>query len=157
MIFKYIPILDQMITLYQKPLTIEDRFASYMKLVQTPDQEDMERPLAFFNPMAKEHILEKLAEMRKQDFDEKLEKLCKLYSTNGKQIDFYFNLADDIGGGWTTRESTYDLSLKISPYLKRNCGVVIFYASEEITPKLIQERMEFYTHFYNTFELPNNP
>jgi adenylate kinase family enzyme len=151
MIFKYIPILDQMIILYQNPRTMEDRFASYMKLVQTSNQKDMVKPLAFFNPMAKEHILEKLVEMRKQDFEEKIEKMCKLYSTNGKQIDFYFNLADDIGGGWTTRESTHDLSLKISPYLKRNCGVVVFYASEEITPELIQERMEFYTNFYNNY------
>jgi hypothetical protein len=151
MIFKYIPILDQMIILYQKPRTMEDRFASYMKLVQTSNQKDMVKPLAFFNPMAKQHILEKLVEMKKQDFEEKIKKLCKLYSTNGKQIDFYFNLADDIGGGWTTRESTHDLSLKISPYLKRNCGVVVFYASEEITPELIQERMEFYTNFYNSY------
>jgi hypothetical protein len=151
MIFRFVPILENMISIYQKPRTMEDRFVSYMKLVQTSDQKDMARPLAFFNPMAKDHILEKLVEMKKNGFEEQMEKFCKLYSTNDVEIDFYFNLADDIGGGWTTRESTHDLSLKISPYIKRNCGVVVFYASEDITPTLIQERVQFYTNFYNNF------
>jgi hypothetical protein len=99
MIFKYIPILDKMINLYQKPRTPEDRFGMYMKLLQTPDQKDMARPLAFFNPMSKEHILKKLIEMQVQDFEKQMEDYCKLYSTDGQEIDFYFNLADDIGGG----------------------------------------------------------
>jgi hypothetical protein len=153
MIFNYIPILDEMLRLYQKPRTIEDRFVPYMKLVQTPDQKDMARPLAFFNPMAKDHILEKLVEMKKNGFEKQMEKFCKFYSTDGVELDFYFNLADDIGGGWTNRESTHELSLKISPYLKRNCGVVVFYASEVVTENLIQERIEFYTKYYNNYNL----
>jgi hypothetical protein len=152
MIFKYTPILDEMISLYQKPCTPEDRFVPYMKLLQTPDQKDMAKPLAFFNPMAKDHILEKLMELQKIGFEEQMERFCRLYSTDEQKIDFYFNLADDIGGGWTTRESTHDMSLKISPYLKRNCGVVVFYASEDITPKLIQERVEFYAEHYNNYK-----
>jgi hypothetical protein len=156
MIFKYNPILAEMINLYEKPCTVEDRFKTYLKLVQTADGQDMAKPLTFFNPMAKVHILEKLVELRKQHFEEEIEKLCKQYSTGGKEIDFYFNLADDIGGGWTTQESTHNLSLNILPYLKRNCGIVVFYASENITPELIQKRMEFYTNFYNTFEVPSN-
>jgi hypothetical protein len=152
MIFKYTPILQDMINLYKRPRTMEDRFVPYMKLVQTPDQKDMAKPLAFFNPMAKEHVLEKLVLLQKQDFEHQMEKYCKLYSTTGKEINFYFNLADDIGGGWTTRESTHDLSLKIAPYLKRHCGVVVFYASEDITEKLIQERVKFYAEFYNNYK-----
>jgi hypothetical protein len=147
--FKYIPILDLVIDLYQKPRTIEDRFVSYLKLVQTPDKKDMALPLTFFNPMAKEHVLEKLLELKAIDFENLMIDNCQKYSTAGKEIDFYFNLADDIGGGWTTRESTHELSLKISPYQKRNCGVVVFYASEDITPIIIQERVRFYTDFYN--------
>jgi hypothetical protein len=153
MVFKYVSILQEMINLYQKPRTPEDRFVLYMKLLQTPDQKDMARPLTFFNPMAKDHILQKLIEMEIQGFEKQIENCCEIYSTGGQSIDFYFNLADDIGGGWTTRESTHDLSLKISPYLKRNCGMVVFYASEDITPKLIQQRVEFYTNFYNNYKL----
>jgi hypothetical protein len=148
MIFKYIPILDQMIDLYQKPRTTENRFVPYMKLLQTSDKKDMARPLTFFNPMAKEHVLDKLLELKAMTFEKLMTKYCLEYSTNGLEINFYFNLADDIGGGWTTKESTHELSLKVSPYLKRNCGIVVFYASEKISPQLIQERVEFYTGLY---------
>jgi hypothetical protein len=151
MIFKYVPILEKMTKLYQKPLGFETRFVPYLNLIQTPDKKDMAMPLAFFNPMAKEYILDKLVQLKAMDFEGLLNEYCTAFSTSGKQIDLYFNLADDIGGGWTTRESTHDLSLKISPYLQRNCGVVVFYASEDITPDLIKERVGFYTDFYNNF------
>jgi hypothetical protein len=63
----------------------------------------------------------------------------------------FFNLADDVAGGWTTRESTHTKSLEIKPFLKRNLGIVVFYASEDITPKIIDQRVELYCQHYNTF------
>lgn len=64
--FSYVPILDEMISLYQKPRTPEERFfGHYLKLIQTKNKKDLERPLPFFNPMGKSHILEKLQLLKK--------------------------------------------------------------------------------------------
>jgi hypothetical protein len=153
MIFRYEPILDQMIRLYENPRTIEARFDNYLKLIQGDNKKDMSRPLPFFNPMAKDHILQKLLMLKAMDFESLMEKNCNAYSNTGNAIQMYFNLADDIAGGWTTKESTHEISLKIKPFLKRNVGVVIFYASEIINPEMIKDRVQFYCNFYNSYIL----
>jgi hypothetical protein len=149
--FIYTPFLDEMIKLYQNPRAYEERFTKYLELIQGDKKDDMSRPLAFFNPMAKEHILEKLLELKNIEFEKWMELACQKNSTAGQEIRMYFNLADDVAGGWTTRESTHDISLKVNPFIKRGLGVVVFYASEDITPELINERVEFYCHHYNAF------
>lgn len=56
-----------MIDLYQKPRDPQVRFFDgYLKLVQTPDKKELQRPIPFFNPMAKEHILEKLLKLKSE-------------------------------------------------------------------------------------------
>jgi hypothetical protein len=55
--FIYIPFLDEMIKLYQNPRTYEERFTKYLQLIQGDKKDDMSRPLAFFNPMAKDAYL----------------------------------------------------------------------------------------------------
>jgi hypothetical protein len=149
--FTYTPFLDEMIKLYQAPRTYEDRFNKYLDLIQGDKKGDMSGPLAFFNPMAKDHILEKLTELNNTEFEKLMEQACQKNSTGGQEIQMYFNLADDVAGGWTTRESTHSKSMEIKPFLKRNLGIVVFYASEDITPELINERVDFYCHHYNAF------
>jgi hypothetical protein len=149
--FTYIPFLDEMIKLYQNPRTYEDRFTKYLELIKGDKKDGMTRPLAYFNPMAKDHVLEKLLELKQLEFEKLMELACQKNSTIGQEIQMYFNLADDVAGGWTTRGSTHDLSLKIKPYIKRGLGVVVFYASENITSEIINKRVEFYCHHYNVF------
>ena len=63
--FTYVPILDMMIDFYKKPRDPQVRFFDgYLKMIQTPDKKDLQRPLPFFNPMGKEHILHKLEAMK---------------------------------------------------------------------------------------------
>ncbi|HMT01347.1 MAG TPA: hypothetical protein PKD96_00225 [Candidatus Absconditabacterales bacterium] len=150
--FVYVPILDEMIAVYQKPRTPEERFfGHYLKLIQTPSKKDLQHPLPFFNPMAKDHILEKLQTLKKNGFEEKLALACQKNSTSGPLFQTYFNLADDIGGGWTTKESTHEMSLSIAPFFKRNFCVIVFYASETITDDLIAEKVKFYTDLYSNY------
>lgn len=148
--FTYMPILDDMIALYQRPRTIEGRFDIYLKMIRGEKKGDMELPLAFFNPMAKEHVLEILLKLKEIDFEKLITDLCSSFSTDGPEIKIYFNLADDVGGAWTTRESTHEMSINIGPFVKRGLGVIVFYASEIITPTLVEERVKFYLDLYNT-------
>jgi hypothetical protein len=149
--FVYQPILDKMIQLYQNPRTIEGRFDKYLKLIEGGNKNDMTLPLPFFNPMAKEHILVKLLELKAMNFETIMAESCNEFSKVGEEINMYFNLADDISGGWTTKESTQEISLKINPFLKRKVGVVVFYASEQITPELIRERVKYYCDYYKSY------
>jgi hypothetical protein len=149
--FVYQPILEKMIQVYQNPRTIEGRFDNYLKVIQGGNKKDMTFPLPFFNPMAKEHVLEKLLKLKVMNFETLMVEFCYLYSTIGQEINMYFNLADDISGGWTTKESTHEISLKINPFLKRNLGVLVFYSSEKITLELIKDRVKFYCDYYNSF------
>ena len=83
-----------------------------------------------------------------------MEAACTRYSDpDGPLLETFFNLADDVAGGWTTRESTHEISLKIRPFVTRGFCVVVFYASEDITPALIDERVRFYCDLYRDYPL----
>lgn len=145
--------LDMMIEFYKKPRTPQDRFFDwYLKMIQTPDKKDMQRPLPFFNPMWKEHILEKLQSMKEMWFEDEMTRICKDISTDGKELQVYFNLADDIAGGWTNKDQTHEKSMQIRPFINRWFCVIVFYASDDITKSLIDERVKFYTDIYNAYK-----
>lgn len=98
--FIAIPIMDIMIEFYQTPREVQTRFFDgYLKLIQTPDKKELQRPLPFFNPMAKEHILHKIETMKVMGFEEIFEQACKDSSdTDNHTLQTYWNLADDVAG-----------------------------------------------------------
>lgn len=151
--FTYIPIIDMMIEFYQKPRDPQVRFFDwYLKMIQTPDKKDLLRPLPFFNPMGKEHVLEKLQDMKEMWFEKLMTDVCNELSTPWQELQVYFNLADDIAGGRTDKEQTYEKSLQIRPFISRGFCVVVFFVSDEINAQLIHERVAFYTNLYNTYQ-----
>lgn len=152
--YTYMPILDMMIDMYQKPRDVQTRFFdTYLKLVQTPDKKDLQRPIPFFNPMWKKHVLEKLQTLQARGFEEEMAKICKELSTNSsKELQVYMNLADDVAGGWTDKDQTHEMSTKIRPFITRWFCVVVFYVSDDITPQLIRERMTFYAGIYEAYQ-----
>jgi hypothetical protein len=84
--FTYTPFLDEMIKLYQTPRTYEDRFNKYLDLIQGDKKDDMSRPLVFFNPMAKDHILEKLTELNSIEFEKLMELACQKNSSGDSNV-----------------------------------------------------------------------
>lgn len=151
--FEYVYFIDHIVDLYKKPRTPEDRFFDwYLKLVQTHDKKDLQRPLPFFNPMAKDHILEKLLALQAQGFEDIMDRECKIQSSEGETLQVYFNLADDIWWWWTNKEDTREISQNIRPFIKRWFCIILFFASEDITPLLIQERVKFYTNLYTSYK-----
>ena len=63
MSFELLPIIDKMLDFYQNPRN-SDRFQVYLKMLQGDTKGDLVLPIGGFNPMAKEHILEKLEELK---------------------------------------------------------------------------------------------
>jgi hypothetical protein len=150
--FQYIPIIDQMIEIYSQPLTYNERFLPYLRLLQTPNDGELAKAIPLYNPMAKGRILEILKQLKHDDVEDVIKIACDSMSDpssdSGTTIDVYFNLADDIGGGWTDRESTIALSKNIKPYKDRNMAIVQFFASETITSELIFQRTVEYLGLY---------
>ncbi len=148
--FEIFPVLDTMIELYQKPLSIE-RFNEYLAILTGGNNADLLVPVSGFNPMAKEHVLEQmtvLKHLNAEDIarDELLKINRTLFSNTDVEVfKVALNLADDLKGGWTNRYTTdYDSKFKISGYFSRNFCLPVLWTSEVFSEELIRERVREY-------------
>ena len=159
--FELLPIVDTMVGLYQKPLNPQ-RFQAYLGLLEGGEKGEMKMPIVGFNPMAKDHVLDKLLAMKALNAEGIMqeaisavnEKASKLASN--RVIKVAFNLADDLAGGWTNRFTTdFDSKFKINALISRNFCTPFFWTSEEITEQLIKTRTAEYA--YRTIYWLENP
>jgi hypothetical protein len=147
MAFELLPILDIMTNFYQKPRN-NDRFQEYLKILRGNTKDDMVIPIGGFNPMAKEHILTKLIELKNLDTEgimlQVLEKLNKrMLLDNERMYKVALNVCDDLLGGWTNRFTTdFDSKFKINALVKRQFCTPIFWSSESYNENLIKIRTE---------------
>ncbi len=145
MIFEVVPIIHSMIDLYGKPRSTE-RFHEYISQLQGGSRGDLELPIGGFNPMAKEHVLEKLSALEALNAEAIMrEALAELDLTRQKQdsgtIKVVLNLADDLKGGWTNRYTTdFDSKFKLNALVTRNFCTPYFWTSEEYSEELIHSR-----------------
>jgi hypothetical protein len=144
--FEPLPLLDLMIEYYCLPRGFE-RFQEYIRLLTGDSKDDMQIPIVAFNPMGKEHVLDKLKELKLIDaekiiFDCISEINPEIIEQNTNRIfRVALTLADDLKGGWTNRYTTdYQTKFKNSAFLKRNFCTVMFWTSDEITVDLVNKR-----------------
>ena len=103
MTFELLPIIDKMLELYQKSRNF-DRFQDYLNLLQGETKGDLAIPISGFNPMAKEHVLDKLMELKdlcaEQIIAETILELNKTIIKEGSSDIFKISLtlADDLKG-----------------------------------------------------------
>ncbi|MDQ3110026.1 MAG: hypothetical protein M3R17_09040 [Bacteroidota bacterium] len=64
-----LPTIELMSELYSKPLSVE-RFREYLKILQGDSKDDLVMPVGGLNPMAKEHVLVKLQELKTMHAEE---------------------------------------------------------------------------------------
>ena len=162
--FELFPILDQMKALYLEPISI-DRFNSYLKKLQGNSKDDLKLQIMGFNPMAKEHVLEKISILQSLNCEKLMDSVIEKYNatlSNGDDIviKVVLNLADDLKGAWTNYFTTdYDSKFKIGALVNRNFCAPYFYSSEQYTKTLIQERTLQYmrrTYYWKRFNSPRN-
>jgi hypothetical protein len=149
--FELIPILDTMAELYKKPANM-DRFNEYIKLL-SGNNNDLEVPIGGYNPMGKEHVLEKINELQslkaeeiaKDCLSELNSKLSSLKHKNNFKV--VLNLSDDLKGGWTNRyTSDYDSKFKLNALVMRNFCTPIFWTGENYDPQKIKNRVLEYCY-----------
>lgn len=147
--FELLPVIDQMLDLYHKPRSIE-RFKEYLALLQGNTKGDLSMPLGGFNPMGKEHVVNKLHELKAIDAEKIIQDtLLKINSRFNNEaaavIKVALNLSDDLHGGWTNRYTTdYQSKFTIQALVTRHFCVPLFWTGEVYTQELIAQRtMEY--------------
>lgn len=134
-----------MFDLYEKPRSME-RFQEYISTLQDK-KGNMTLPIVGFNPMAKEHILHKLTELKGLKAEQIIQDTINSLNTTLEKeqtqniIKVVLNLADDLKGAWTNRYTTdYDSKFKINALVTRNFCTPFFWTSENYTEQLIISR-----------------
>jgi hypothetical protein len=151
MTFELFPVIDIMLGLYEKPRTAV-RFTAYLKTLQGNTKGDLEVPIGGFNPMAKEHAISKLMELKMVNAEaiirETLFKINKeLKEKNPLTFKVALNLSDDLKGGWTNRYTTdYDSKFKLNALITRNFCVPVFWTSEDFNNEMITQRTREYCY-----------
>jgi len=137
--FKLRPVLDLMLEFYEHPRN-QERFDLYLKMLQGNSKGDMELPIGGYNPMAKEHINEKLRELKKLDAERIIAESLTVISCE-KNFEVVVNLADDLLGGWTNRFTTdYQSKFQLNPLIERGFCTPYFWSGEGYSVELIRER-----------------
>lgn len=159
--FELIPILDRMIDFYHQPRSFE-RFKEYLYALQGDTKGDLVLPISGFNPMAKEHIPQKLIRLKDLNAEAIAQQVMDdinardLIPANQRVIRVALTLADDLKGGWTNRYTTdYDSKFKLNALVNRNFCVPYFWSSEEYSTDMIKLRIA--EHLFRTLYRMNYP
>jgi hypothetical protein len=143
MVFQLLPILSIMRDFYQKPRNPE-RFQTYLQLLQGNTKGDLVLPIGGFNPMGKEHVLEKLNALDALNAEQIIENTLLEFNKKQNKTPIFkvaLNLSDDLHGGWTNRFTTdYDNKFKINALVSRQFCTPVFWTSEEYDAALIKKR-----------------
>jgi len=146
--FEVLPLLEIMLDFYQKPRN-RGRFEDYLRLLYNKDKNQLLLPLPLFNPMAKDHVIDKLGALKQLDLENLMGQAVQEVNTELKRlklppqsIRFAFSLADDLRGGWTNRYSTdYGNTFQAKGLLNRKFWTCIFWTSEHYDQQLLQHRI----------------
>ncbi|GAA4274915.1 hypothetical protein U6A24_12375 [Aquimarina gracilis] len=149
--FELIPILDFIEDLYNKPRS-QNRFKEYLFKLQGNSKDGLDLPIMGFNPMGKEHALQKIEELKYLEAEDIIRKTLnelnsKLNNQNSKTIKVVLNLADNLGGAWTNRYATdFDSKFKINALVARNFCTPYFWTSESYHKALVKKRTLEYAY-----------
>ncbi|MEM7382706.1 MAG: hypothetical protein AAF361_16170, partial [Bacteroidota bacterium] len=149
--FELIPLLERMQQFYQLPRD-RQRFSTYLDMLLGESREDVVLPIAAFNPLGKELVMEKV----KQLIDMRAEELMQevIFEVNGslkipdnRTISVGLNLLDDIGGAWSDRFTTdYSSKFDFGSLHKRNFCLPSFWTSETLSVEMIRPRTKEYLY-----------
>lgn len=103
--FQIKPILSEIKDLYLKPISTQ-RFKEYISKLQGDTKGDLTLPISGFNPMATNHIFEKIYDLEKLKAEKLMEKTITEFNSTlceSTNVEFLvvLNIADDLKGEWT--------------------------------------------------------
>jgi hypothetical protein len=162
--FELLPIIENMLELYQIPRT-PDRFQKYLKILRGDTKDDLVMPIGGFNPMAKEHIVDKLNKLKTLQAEHLIaETLIDInkqgyYDNNKATFKVCLNICDDLMGGWTNHFTTdFESKFSINALVNRHFCTPIFWSSEPYNTALIKQRTWAYalrTIYWQEHSKPN--
>jgi len=149
--FELMPLLEKMEEFYLLPRS-KQRFPNYLNLLLDKRKEDIELPIAAFNPLGTELVLKKLRELIQLGAEPLIGELIdainpRLLESENRKIHLALNLVDDIGGAWSHKYTT-DFSSKFDfgSVLKRNFCLPYFWTSEPFSPEMVVKRAQEYLY-----------
>lgn len=147
MAFILMPLLERMEQFYNLPRD-RQRFETYLEMMLDDKRQDLELPIAAFNPMGKDLVLAKIRELRQIGAEEILAEAIASVNANvipDSEIRVAINLVDDLGGAWSNRYSTdYTSKFAFAPTLKRNFCLPFFFTGEAYTSESIRRNVSEY-------------
>lgn len=153
---EYLPTLEVMQDIYRMPLG-PARFSKYLQQLQGESKLDMLLPIGGFNPMAKDHALDKVRQLENIDIKSIINELApEVKSHPHDKLSIGINLADDLMGGWTQRyTSDYDSKFKTHAHITRGFCAPFFWTSEDLDTDCVRLRIREYV-FRSMFQLEKN-
>jgi len=149
MIFSRIEVLRIVQEIYRIPRSRE-RFEKYLTCLHGENKEDIEIPIASFNPMGKELAARKLNELIEFETEHILQEEIDHFNSqnSGNQssgMQLAINLSDDIDGAWSNYYTTdYQSKFDFNDMMKLNYGIIHFYTCETFNPAMIRRRIQEY-------------
>ncbi len=147
--FQLMPVLSLMEEIYRMPFS-QERFQTYIRLLNGGDKNRLAVPVGGYNPMAKESVLNKLLEMKnlnaEQIVEEVLFEINNKLEESEKVMRVGLNLVDDFGGSWSNKyQTSFESIFQFNGVFNYDFCAPYFWMSEEITADLIRERTMAYT------------
>lgn len=145
--FEFLPLLEQMKGFYELPRD-RQRFDTYLDMLVGPNRKDIVLPIASFNPMGKDVVLDKIDELQDLEAESLMAAVVrkinlKPFGAFVPTITVALNLVDDIGGAWSNHSTTdYTSKFDNLGMLKRNFCLPYFWTSEEYSAEEIRRRTE---------------
>ena len=147
--FELLKVLGKIKDLYQLPRNRE-RFERYLYMLQGANKDDMILPISAFNPMGKELALNKLESLIEFDA-EGIARQClaqinsEINLLDNRVFQVAINLIDDVEGSWSNYAVTdYKSKFEFEGLYKRNFCTPIFWTSETVNEKIINQRIKEY-------------
>ena len=122
-----------------------ERFESYLKIL-TGGKNDLNLPIASFNPMSKEHVGVVLDQLVVYKAESLLAETVNTFNRDHPKLIWPFKVGlvvvDDVKGGWTCRE-TIELGrlTSISGEMKRNWLTVLWWCSDNVDIHTLRKSM----------------
>jgi len=126
----YVPLLSVQRELYRLPRSRE-RFDAYLATMVDRQSNDIRLPLASMNPMAKEHVPERLDQLIAIGADEIARSATDAIGDIGGDFRVTMVLSDDLLGGWTNRfAAEFSSRFELKAMMKRGWIVATLWSSE---------------------------
>jgi hypothetical protein len=143
--FSLYPILSFFEELYQMPIGAK-RFEHYLQKLQGSHKNALEAAIMGYNPMAKDHALQKINMLQKLNAESIATDIVDSINSNcpiDQNFKVIINLADDLHGAWSEKHTTeFDCTFRFEGTFNKGFCTPYFWTSEDLSESIIVRRIK---------------